>query len=125
MENSRALIVRKELDRGDGSHRQHSESIEAEAERMYQEARSELGANKEEITHLETRLLEALQDMYGAGNNGNLSASHAKAEYRWARIKIFIALSMGMVSSIMLYWSLAPSFYGNEFLAGLLALGVE
>ncbi len=123
MDNSRALIVRKEPDRGHASHRQHSEIIEAEAERRYREAQSELSANQEEIKHLDGRLVEVLQDMDSERNNGNISASYAKVEHRWARVKICIALSIAMLSSIMLYWSLSPSFYGNELLAALLALG--
>ena len=71
---------------------------------------------REEKTSLEEEKATELKE---AGT----TEQKAKAAYRSGKFSLGIANVLVIISSLLIYRSLAPSFYGQEFMAGLISFG--
>ena len=97
--------------------------IGEEAQHLHCELQAEQSTNAEGLRLLNDRIDVVNTNLEQEKENNKVSEARVKSDYRRALFNLFIAVPMLIISSILIYLSLAPSFYGREMLAALIAFG--
>jgi hypothetical protein len=94
------------------------------AEQMHTDMQGQLAANQEEINQLEEKKRAIENDLQiEKRKSGHISEERARNEHRRARWRYYLSIPLGALSGILIYDSLAPSFYGHEYFALAVAIG--
>lgn len=93
------------------------------AESEYARNRAERASVDHEIDNTNERIQETEYEVEVEKEQLGCSEEKTKTKLRFGTIFLFIAIPMCLLSAIMIYWSLAASFYGSEHIAFLISLG--
>lgn len=96
-------------------------SVDPEARKLFVKAQADSNANLEKTRYLEQNAKKANREL--EKEKEGTSEGRAVAEYRQSGTGLGAAITMALISSGLIWWSILPSFYGKALLAALLALG--